>query len=191
MISIGITGGIGSGKSTVCEILEKLAYPVFYADKVAKSNMHENIELINAITQHFGPNSYIDKKLNRDFLSKKIYANPLLKEKLNALVHPTVFQSYEKWKTEQTNNLVFNESALLYETKSYLRFDDIWLVTCDLETKIERLKVRDSSTREEIELKIKNQLSDEEKMKFSPKLIDNSANKPILNQILKLLETYN
>ncbi len=191
MKTIGITGGIGSGKTTVCKILEALSYPVFYSDIEAKKNMLENLDLIAAITDTFGKEAYsenyTDKQLNRTFLANQIFKKPHLKEKLNSLVHPTVLQSFEKWKTEQTSELVFNESALLFETGSYKRFDEIWLVVADLETRINRIQLRDSASRENILERIKNQFSDEEKMKFPSEIIHNGENDLVLGKVLELV----
>ena len=187
MISIGITGGIGSGKSMVCRVLEHLGYPVFYSDEAAKKNMLDNLDLINAIVQTFGEKAYIDKQLNRNYLASEIFSKPELREKLNSLVHPTVFQSFEQWKQEQQSDIVFNESALLFETGSYKRFDYVWLIVADQKTRIERIKLRDGSSEKEIQQKIDNQLSDEEKIKLTDLLIHNSQNDAVLPQILALL----
>lgn len=189
MFSIGITGGIGSGKSLICKVVENLGYPVFYADEAAKQNMLDNHELINAIVKTFGEKSYIDKQLNRNYLASQIFSRPELREKLNALVHPTVFQSYENWKKEQSSPLVFNESALLFETGSFKRFDQIWLVVADTETRIKRVMLRDKVTREDVLSRMKNQLSDEEKIKFGPKIIENNNNSQVVRQILEALDS--
>lgn len=191
MISIGITGGIGSGKSIVCKVLECLGYPVFYSDVEAKRNMLENLDLISSIVGAFGKEAYTDKQLNRTFLANQIFSKPDLKEKLNALVHPTVFQSFEKWKLEQHSKFVFNESALLFETGSYSRFDEIWLVTANLETRINRVMKRDSISREKVLERIDNQLKEDEKMKFSCKIIQNGENNFVLKQVLSLIENFN
>ncbi|MCE3296290.1 MAG: Dephospho-CoA kinase [Crocinitomicaceae bacterium] len=187
MFSIGITGGIGSGKSLVCKVLEHLAYPVFYADESAKQNMLENLDLINAIVKTFGEKAYIDKQLNRNYLSSQVFSKPELREKLNALVHPTVFQSYDAWKKQQNSPIVFNESALLFETGSYKRFDQVWLVTADMETRIERVMKRDNVSREDVLARMKSQLSDEEKIEFGPKIIENNNDSRVLPQILELI----
>ncbi len=149
--------------------------------------MFENLDLISGITQAFGKESYTDKQLNRTFLANQIFKNPNLKEKLNKLVHPTVFQSFEKWKSEQKSAFVFNESALLFETGSYTRFDKIWLVVADEETKIKRVMQRDSISREKVLERIENQMKDEEKMKFPCEIIRNGENDLVLERILELL----
>jgi dephospho-CoA kinase len=150
--------------------------------------MLENLDLISKIVSVFGKESYIDKQLNRPYLAKKIFNDLHAKEKLNALVHPTVYQSFSLWKSKQVSKFVFNESALLFETGSANRFDLTWLVTADLETRISRIKKRDLISIEEIENKIKNQMSEEEKKKLTPFQIINDDKHLIVPQILKLLE---
>jgi dephospho-CoA kinase len=188
---IGITGGIGSGKSIICRVLEAMDYPVFYTDIIAKKNMIEHAELISAIVKSFGKEAYIENKLNKAYISREIFSKPELKEKLNSLVHPTVYESLEIWKKEQHSSLVFVESALMFETESYKKYDDVWLVVADEETKIERVMQRDKLTRDEVIQRMNNQLSDEQKMKFSCKLIHNSATDQVLPQVLNLLHLYN
>ena len=190
-ISIGITGGIGSGKTTVCKILEHLGYPVFYADIEAKKNMMENLDLISNIVAAFGAEAYIDKQLNRNFLAKKIFQDPNAKAQLDALVHPTVHQSFERWKSEQHSPIVFNEAALLFETGSYKHFDQVWLVTADKETRIKRVMKRDLLSREEVLARISNQLSDEEKLKLTSYHILNDETTLVIPQVLDLLNTIN
>lgn len=190
-ITIGITGGIGSGKTTVCKILEHLGYPVFYSDIEAKKNMLENLDLISNIVAAFGAEAYTDKQLNRNFLAKKIFQDPKAKEQLNALVHPTVFQSFEKWRSEQNSPIVFNEAALLFETGSYKRFDQTWLVTADLETRINRVMKRDHITREDVLARINNQLSDVEKLQLTSFQIINDDSELVVPKLLELLHNSN
>lgn len=186
-ITIGITGGIGSGKTTVCKILEHLGYPVFFADIEAKKNMLENLDLISNIVAAFGAEAYIDKQLNRNFLAKKIFQDPKAKAQLDALVHPTVYQSFENWKTKQQAPIVFNEAALLFETGSYKRFDQVWLVTADVETRIKRVMKRDLVSRDEVIARMKAQLSDEEKLQLTSYHIVNDETTLVIPQVLKLL----
>jgi dephospho-CoA kinase len=193
MISIGVTGGIGSGKSIVCKILEHLGYPVFYSDEEAKLNMVQNLDLISGITSLFGKESYIDKNLNRSYIATEIFRNPNLKNQLNKLVHPTVFQSFEKWKSKQKSDFVFNESALLFETGSFRRFDQIMLVNANLETRVERIIMRDGISEKQILERISNQLSDEVKLDLFSKecdgvIITNDKNSTVLPQVLSFLE---
>lgn len=189
MTSIGITGGIGTGKTTVCKVLEQLAYPVFYADTEAKKNMMENLDLISNIVAVFGCEAYIDKQLNRNFLAKKIFQDPKAKEQLDALVHPTVYQSFESWKAKQNSPIIFNESALLFETGSYNYFNQVWLVTADVETRIKRVMKRDNCSREEVLARMNTQIPDEEKKQLTSFHILNDDTALVIPQVLNLLET--
>jgi dephospho-CoA kinase len=188
MITIGVTGGIGSGKSMICQVLEHLGYPVFYSDVEAKKNMLNNLDLISKIVSVFGEESYIDKQLNRTFLAKKIFEDPKAKEQLNSIVHPTVFQSFETWKNKQQSKLVFNESALLFETGSYTRFDRVWLVLADEETRIKRLMLRDKLSKNESLNRINAQLLDTEKQKLTKYYIYNNELDLIVPQIFNLIQ---
>jgi len=166
-----------------------LGSPGFYADIEAKRNMMENLDLISNIVSTFGAEAYIDKQLNRPFLAKKIFQDPNAKAQLDALVHPTVYQSFEKWKNEQHSPVVFNEAAILFETGSYKRFDQVWLVTADIETRIKRVMKRDLISREEVLARINNQLSDEEKQQLTSYHILNDETELVVLQVLKLLKT--
>lgn len=188
MIKIGVTGGIGSGKTIVCNILEHIGYPVFYADLEAKKLMVENTDLKKSICNLLGDNAYIKNEINKSFISEQIFNNPSLRESLNNLVHPAVFQSYETWCMKQKSDLVFNESALLFETGSYKRFDKTILVTASEETRFKRLQLRDQLTLESISQRMQAQLIDEEKIKFADFVIKNNEDQLIIPQILKIIE---
>lgn len=188
MKSIGITGGIGSGKSMVCKILETMGYPVFYADQEAKKSMIQDDLLKAGIIDLLGTASYQNGELNRPFIAEKIFGNPDLKQKMDALVHPAVFRAFEVWKSRQTAPLIFNESALLFETGSYKRFDATVLVTANKETRIERVMKRDQVTREQVVSRMENQLSDEEKQKLCTHQINNNPDLLLIPQVLNILE---
>ena len=188
MKSIGITGGIGSGKSMVCKILEVLGYPVFYADQEAKKSMVQDNLLKEQIISLLGSDSYQDKELNRPFIAEKIFGNTDLKHKMDQLVHPAVFRSFESWKSKQTSPFIFNESALLFETGSYKRFNATVLVTADKETRIERVMKRDGVTRDQVISRMENQLSDAEKQKLCTCQIVNNPEMMLIPQVLEMLE---
>ncbi len=188
MKSIGITGGIGSGKSIVCKILEKLGYPVFYADVAAKKVMNEDQALKSELISLLGENAYLNKELNRPFIAEQIFKNDQLKNEVNALVHPAVYRAYENWKQEQESALVFNESALLFETGSYKRFDATILVTANSETRIQRVMGRDGTDREAVLDRMSHQLDDDAKQKLCDFKIVNEADILLLPQLLKILD---
>jgi dephospho-CoA kinase len=187
MKKIGITGGIGTGKTFVCHILEKLGYPIFYSDQVAKKLMHENIDLINKIKQLLGNESYLNGIIDKPFIAQKIFEIPTLRNELNAIVHPEVYVAFENWCNSQTSKLVFNESALLFETESYKRFDKTILITADISIKIERIKKRDQLDEIEIKRRMNSQLSDEIKLKLADFVIDNNGEKLVLPQLIKCI----
>ena len=187
MKSIGITGGIGSGKTMVCAVIEKLGYPVFYADVAAKKAMNEDQILKTALIDLLGDQTYILNQLNRPFVAEQIFKNRLLKSKVDDLVHPAVYKAFDKWKVLQNSTLVFNESALLFETGSYKRFDATILVIADRQTRIQRAMQRDNATREAIVERMSHQLDDHSKQKLCDFEIVNNEGTLILPQILKII----
>ena len=188
MLKIGITGGIGSGKSYVCQILEKMGYAIFYSDLEAKKLMIQNKELIQQIKNIIGEHAYLDNELNKPIIRNFLFQNEVNKEKLNAIIHPFVYQEFEKWTNTIQKEIVFNESALLFETNSYKRFNKTILVTAPEEIRIERLIKRDSLNIEEIKKRFNAQLNDSIKSKKADYIIENDDKKLIIPQINKMLE---
>jgi dephospho-CoA kinase len=187
MIKIGITGGIGSGKTFICHILEKLGYPVFYSDQEAKKLMNENLDLIIKIKELLGYGAYLNGIINKSFIARKIFETPTLRNELNAIVHPEVYLAFEKWSKSQDSKLVFNESALLFETESYKRFDKTILITADICLKIERIKKRDLLDEIEIKHRMNSQLSDKIKLKLADFVIENNEDKLLLPQLIHFI----
>ena len=184
MIKIGITGGIGSGKTFICHILEKLGYPVFYSDMEAKKLMNENKHIIEKIKKFLGNEAYLNGIIDKSFIAQKIFETPTLRNELNSIVHPEVYLAFDNWCKYQTNKLVFNESALLFETESYKRFDKTILITADISTKIERIKKRDKLNEIEINNRMNTQIMDEIKIKLADFVIENNDNKLLLPQLI-------
>ena len=187
MKSIGITGGIGSGKSLVCKIIEKLGYPVFYADEAAKKVMIEDQKLKSELIHLLGEDAYLNNELNRTFIAEQIFKNNQLKKGVSDLVHPAVYRAYENWKKMQNSDLVFNESALLFETGSYKSFDATILVTANRETRIHRVMKRDGLSREAVLERISHQLDDDSKQKICDFEILNDEQKLIIPEIIRIL----
>jgi dephospho-CoA kinase len=191
-MKIGITGGMGSGKSFVCSIIENLGYPMFNSDKEAKWLMENNASLIAEIKKIVGNNAYTNNKINKEEIRKYIFDSAEKRKKLNEIVHPAVTQHFENWAQQFTSNtLIFNESALLIETGSFKRFDKIILITAPEELKIKRLTQRENITKEEIILRMKSQLSDEEKKNYADHLIENNEKELLLPQIIRVLDQLN
>ena len=188
MLSIGITGGIGSGKSTVCSILENLGYPVFYADKVGREISDQNFKVINQIKNLLGDEAYKNGILNRTWVAQRIFANTSLKDALNAIIHPAVFEAFENWKKQQNATIVFNESALLFETNSYMRFDKTILLVAEQELRIQRVMSRDALKRDEILSRMQQQLSDPEKILKADFVVQNNTTDLLLPQVLEIIK---
>ena len=188
MKSVGVTGGIGSGKSIVCKIFEVMGFPVFYADAEAKKCMVEDADLMRGVKQLLGESAYVNHALNRAFVAEKIFSNPDLKSKMDALVHPAVYRAFENWKKQQNADLIFNESALLFETGSHNRFDEVILVVADLETRLKRVMKRDYVQKEAVLARIQHQLLDEHKLKMNPYVIENDEHHQLIPQVLKFIE---
>lgn len=182
MLRIGLSGGIGSGKSTVAGILAKMGYPVFYSDQEAKRLYDENPVLQKQLVDLFGPAIYRDGQLNKAFLAQQLFSNAELKAQVTALVHPLVRIAFEVWAQQQTSDLIFNEAAILFETGAYKDFDATVLVMAPIETRIERVQKRDLISREAVLQRIANQWPDSKKMNLTTYIITNDG-QPLLQQI--------
>lgn len=187
---IGVTGGIGAGKSTVCSIIEAIGYPVFYSDEIAKQLQNQDEALIDSIKRLFGRNAYKDKLLNRKFIAEKIFSSSNLLEQFNQLVHPKVRESFENFiLNNKQSDFVFNEAAILFETGSYKKFDAIILVIADDETRIKRVVERDCSTIEAVKIRVKNQWSQNKLQKMTDFVVSNNQTELILPQVVAIIET--
>lgn len=188
MLKVGITGGIGSGKTTVCRVFEVLGIPVFYADDAAKSIMHTDARLREDIIKDFGKDSYtINGDLDRKYIAAIVFSNKEQLVKLNALIHPAVFRAFESWVGEQKDvPYVLKEAALLFESDAYKMCDQSILVKSPEALKFERIMVRDQITLEEVQLRMDKQFSDEKKEKMADHLITNNEQMLLIPQILAL-----
>ena len=188
MLKVGVTGGIGSGKTTVCKVFELLGIPVFYADDVAKSIMHTDQVLKTDILNTFGESAYTKEgTLNRSYISSLVFNNKLELEKLNSLVHPAVFRAFDNWLLEQKDApYVIKEAALLYESDSYKMCDESILVIAPTETKISRVKVRDGFSDEDVKLRMNRQFSYEIKIKFADHILNNDETELLIPKIIQL-----
>lgn len=182
MRHIGLSGGIGSGKSTVAKALEHMGYPVFYSDGEAKKLYETHPLLKNQLIAILGKDSYQNGVFQKQVLATQLFENPALKEQITALVHPLVRERFNDWAKQQTTDLVFNEAAILFETGAYKQFSATVLVVAPLETRIERVQKRDGLSREEVLKRIENQWTDSIKMSLTPYIITNDG-QPLLQQI--------
>lgn len=186
-IKIGITGGIGTGKSFVSKIFQTMGIPFYDADKEAKKIMATNVDIKNALIEAFGQQTYFDDgTLNRKWLSSQVFDNEKNLQLLNAIVHPIVIKAAEDWGNAQVTIYCLKEAALLFESGSYKSLDATILVTAPLELRIERVMQRDGVTRDAVLDRIKNQMPEEEKMKMADYIIVNDEVKALLPQILKI-----
>ena len=180
---VGIGGGIGSGKSTVCKILEILRVPVYYSDARARFLMENDTELIESIKRLFGEQAYIEKKLNAPFISGKVFSSSELLQKLNAIVHPAVAIDNEKWVKKHGDQVYLaKESALLFETGIYQQSNYNVLVVSPLNLRISRIQERDGLTTQQILDGIDKQWTDEVKMKLADEIIHNDTIHSLIEQ---------
>ncbi|MFA9210241.1 MAG: dephospho-CoA kinase [Moraxellaceae bacterium] len=184
---IGITGGIGTGKSTVSKILIALGYPVYFSDDRAKWLMENNQQLVADLTRLLGDETYKAGKLNRSFIAEKLFSNSQLKKKINELVHPVVRNDFNDWADTQEAPLLFQESALLVETGAYQLFDALIVITAPLEQRIQRIQKRDGISINEINMRLTNQLAESEKIAVADYVISNDDYQPIVFQIQKIV----
>lgn len=186
MRHIGLSGGIGSGKSTVANALEHMGYPVFYSDEEAKKLYATHPSLKNELIALLGKESYQNGVFQKHLLATQLFENPGLKEQIAALVHPLVRERFNEWAEQQTTDLVFNEAAILFETGAYKQLAATILVVTTLETRIQRVQKRDGLSREAVLTRIANQWADSEKMNLTPYIIYNDG-LPLLQQIEEVI----
>jgi dephospho-CoA kinase len=185
---VGITGGIGSGKSTVARIFSILGIPIYYADERAKWLMANDPELKKQILNNFGSESYSEEGvLNRAFLASKVFSDEEKVKIINALVHPAVVADFEKWAHDQNSPYVLKEAALLFETGSYKDLDKVINVSSPIKIRISRVLMRDPHRNEkQVNDIIDKQLPDEEKNKLADFVIKNTDNKMLIPQVLEI-----
>lgn len=193
MIIVGITGGIGSGKTTIAKHLNALGVPLYVADDEAKALMNRSKVIRRKLTAIFGENAYKNNKLNRTFLAKKIFADKSLLAKMNAIVHPKVASHFKRWLKKQKAPYILKEAAIIFENGLQDNYDYIITVVADKDLRIERLLKRDNLNKEKILAIINNQWPDSKKMEQSDFVItNNNLNSALLDaekihqKILKL-----
>jgi dephospho-CoA kinase len=186
VIKLGVTGGIGSGKTSVCKVFGILGIPVFSADEEAKKVMEADTDIILKLNTIAGQDLYSTGTLDRAELARLIFNNPSMLERVNSVVHPVVFSRFNEWVKKQSAPYVIMEAAILFESGYRKMVDRIVTVTAPVEERIARVISRNSITKEEVLKRIENQTSDSEKVKQSDYVIDNSENAMIIPTILNI-----
>ena len=197
MVKVGLTGGIGSGKTTVSNFLLDYGIPVYNSDSKGKTLMNTNLELKNNIVSIFGERVYDNGILNTNLLSSIVFNDSTKIEQLNNLVHPKVAQDFNQWVGKNNNKpILVKEAAILIESGAYLNMDKIILVVSEKSTRINRVSKRDNSDLDSIEKRINHQLTDNEKIKYADYIIENNSSLEhlklevlkVVNKIRKLIK---
>ena len=193
MVKVGLTGGIGSGKTTVSNFLLEYGIPVYNSDSQGKKLMNTNLELINDIVNIFGESVYNNGVLNTNLLSSIVFSDPEKIKQLNNLVHPKVAEDFNQWVGKNNNQpILIKEAAILIESGAYLNMDKIILVISKKSNRINRVSKRDNSDFESIEKRINFQLTDDEKIQYADYIIENNSSLDDLkNEVLRVINEIN
>jgi dephospho-CoA kinase len=183
-LKLGVTGGIGSGKTTVCKVFTILGIPVFSADAEARIIQDSDSEIMDKINILAGKDLYLTGKLDRPELARLIFNDKALLEKVNGLIHPVVFRNFRKWVSEQDSPYTIMEAAILFESGVYRFMDKILTVVTPIEERIKRLVKGNMLTKEQVMERINNQIDDDSRIKQSDYVIFNSENDMIIPSIL-------
>ena len=186
---IGLTGGIGSGKSRVVALFNTLGIPCYIADIEAKRLMNNQSEVKAAIVNLFGEQAYIDGGLNRNYLSQIVFANPEKLKELNAIVHPAVAQDFSAWMEQQKSPFVIKEVAILFETGGYKNVDKTILITAPETIRIKRVMLRDGVTAEDVKARMRHQWTDAQREPLADYVIDNIDWEETAEEVKKLYHT--
>jgi dephospho-CoA kinase len=183
---IGLTGGIGSGKSTVAAMFAELGVPVYNSDEKAKGIMESTQEVKNGIIALFGQEAYKENKLNKTYLSGQVFQNKDLLHKLNSIVHPAVRDHFLSWMKKQHTPYVIQEAAIIFENGKEAFYDAIILVIAPQNTRLKRVMKRDKTSKDQIMMRIDNQWSDERKIPLSDFVIDNRDRSKTLKKVQEI-----
>ena len=190
MLRIGLTGGIGSGKSTVAKIFEVLGIPVYYADAANRRLVNEDPQIIKDIIQNFGDKSYVDGKLNRAYIASIVFNNPEKLALLNAISHPATIEDANKWMQQQSSPYVIKEAALIFESGSAENLDLVIGVYAPAPLRIKRTMDRDKITQEEVKKRMERQINEELKMKLCDHVVINDEQQLVIPQVMALHQKF-
>jgi dephospho-CoA kinase len=183
---IGLTGGIGSGKSVVAKVFATLGIPVFNADEAAKRIMQNSPEIKAKLIQQFGTDIYNESGLDKDKLADIIFNDPFQLQLLNAIVHPVTIQAAKDWAAKQTSPYVIKEAALIFESGAADGLFKVIGVTAPFSLRIHRVMQRDSVTKEQVEARMQHQISDTIKMRLCDYVIENNNQQMLIPQVLAI-----
>ena len=183
MLKVGLTGGIGSGKTTVAEIFYSLGIPVYNSDERAKYLMENDPSLRVAIIEYFGEESYRSEGLNRLYLSKEVFSDKSKLQKLNSLVHPVVGIDFAMWCKNQSAPFVVKEAAILIESGGYKGLDKIIIITASENIRMDRVMDRDNVKASEVRDRINNQMADSERLKYADFIVNNDGKEMLIPQV--------
>ncbi len=186
MKRIGLTGNIGSGKTTVASCFEILGIAVFNADKQAKLLMSEDINLKQSLITEFGKEVFHNNELNLKYLSNLAFNDDIVLKRLNALVHPIVQDAFEKWSIQQSGAYVIKEAAILFESNTYQSLDEIICISCPEEIRLKRILKRDDLSEKEVRQRMSHQWAEEKKISLSDYTITNDNLSLVIPQILSI-----
>ena len=189
MIRVGLTGGIGSGKTTVAKVFEVLGIAVYYADDAAKRLMNSDERLRESIIAAFGAQSYRNNQLDRGYLASQVFGDKKKLEQLNALTHPATISDANEWMQQQSSPYIIKEAALIFESGSNLHLDKVIGVSSPVEMRINRVMERDHIPREDVLARINRQMNEEEKLSRCDFIIYNDERRSIIGQVLHLHQT--
>jgi dephospho-CoA kinase len=185
MLKVGITGGIGAGKSTVAKIFEQLGIPVYKADDKARILFNTNDEVKLKIKALFGEDSYLENgTLSRKKIADTVFNNNADLEKLNAIIHPAVIADFEDWVTKQNAPFILKEAAILFESGTHKGLDKIITVSAPKQTRINRVIARDSVTQQQVESRMQNQWTEEQRVEAADFVIYNDDSQLVIPQVL-------
>ena len=188
IVFVGLTGGIGSGKSLIAKTIRSFGIPVYDSDFEAKKLMENNFSVKKQLLETFGSEVFVNEKLNTNFIAQKVFSDKNLLEKINTIVHSTVFEHFAQWAKNQSSKIVFMESAIIFENSLENCFDRTVSVISPQATKIQRVMQRSNMQRDEVEKRICSQFSNEILTQKSDFVITNNEKEALLPQIVNVLE---
>tara|TARA_B110000046_G_scaffold48575_1_gene53787 strand:+ start:464 stop:1054 length:591 start_codon:yes stop_codon:yes gene_type:complete len=185
---IGLTDGIGSGKSTIANIFESLHVPIFYADQAGREVLDFDPMVKNEVMKLLGDEAYLSGKANRQHIAEKVFSNDALLQSLNAIIHPAVKRAFLDWQANLPSNTAYciREAAILFESGSHLDCDKVICVVAEDELRIKRVLDRDHANRAEVEARMAKQMPQSEKATKSDFIIDNNGQQSVIQQVLKI-----